>query len=444
MAQMKKYHQMKLFLIGGTTLALLFLALISYSLLDKSNTQQIKDRTMSIATGLVNTIKNKELDLDQAAEATWRGATENGYNYANIWGDYWKDSFSALTNDTLLVLAKNHELSDITVYNISPSGLEGVLSTQPNKIGDTLNQTDEEKEINAFLLKVQQGDSNNLSNNLPTYKKSIATSLFEYNKVLHTTVYTYVPTLDKVVALGLPLTDLTYFKETNNTTKLIDELKTNTPFLIEIGVLDTTNYQPESKEVHVLAGTFKYSSTSDNNFLANLGKENASTSSTYVQQVGENQLFKHLVVLDDSRVVYIGLDYSALQTQKSNSQVTVPTLIVLALVLIGVLHFLHQKKERAYHERIKKRLTSLARGKVNLKPIETKKDEYKELLDFLNILTEELGKRKKTSKETLQRIQEVINVISEGKVRNSQDLDEVRVELKGILQELQETLKIED
>lgn len=442
MAEMKKYNKMKSILLGGTVVAFLGMSLFSYATLNKGNTQVVKDRTMSIASGLVETIKYKEFDTDKVVDTTWLGSVESGYNYANLLGTQWQKIFPTLTNDSLLVLAKDYGLSDITVYDIKDSSPEGVLSTQPNKIEHKLDQSDEEKEIQAYLLNTKDGEKGLVSNTLQTFKTSISSSLYDHEKVLHTTVYTYIPDFDKVVALGVPLNDLTYFEGTNNTDTLIENLKIDNSSIVEIGVLDITDISPKTKEIKTLSGTFKYSATTDNNFLSKIGE--GSTTSTYVQQVGEKQLFKHFEVIDENRVVYIGLDFSGLMTNKPNSHVTILVVSLLALILIGVLQYLHFKKHKDYHQRIKKRLNSIAKGKYNLKPLETDNDEYKQLLDQLNELTKELNTRKVTSKETLQRLQEVITVLTNGEIKNSKDLNELRYELKSILQDIQVILKIEE
>lgn len=442
MAEMKKYNKMKRNLLGGTVVALLGISIFSYATLNKQNTQVVKDRTMSIASGLVDVVKYKELDTDEVTNSTLLGSTENGNNYAYMLGNHWKTLFPTLTNDSLLVLAKDFDLADITIYDLKDSLYQGVLSTQPNKIGDKLDQTDEEKEIQQYLLKAKEGEKGILSNNLQTFKTSISSSMYVKDNLFYTTVYTYVPELDKVIALSLPLTDLTYFQDTNNTDKTIEALKADNPLIVEIGVLDVSDYTPQTEEVQTLTGTFKYSATTDNNFLAKVGQ--GSTTSTYVQQVGEKQLFKHFEVLDENRVIYVGLDYSALLGSKSNSHLTIMVLILLATAIIGVLHFLHFKKDNEYHTRIKKRLTSLIRGKYHVKPLETSNDEYKDLLTQLNELTEELATRKETTKEPINRLNYVIAVLTNGEVRNAKDLNELRYELKSILQDIQVILKIED
>lgn len=442
MAEMKKYNKMKNILVGGTITALLGVSIFSYSTLNGQNTQVVKDRTMSIASGLVDTVKYKEFDIDKVTDTTWGGAVESGTNYAYILGREWKSKFATLTNDALLVLAKDYGFSDITVYNISQDSVSGVLSTQPKNIEDKLTATEEEKEILNFLLKTKSGEKGMLSNTLQTHKTSISSGLYVNEKVVYTTVYTYVPELDKVIALGVPLTDYTYFEGSNNTNKLIETLKTENPLIVEIGVLDVSEYTPKKEEVEILAGTFKYSATMDNTFLSKIGE--GKTTSTYVQQVGEKQLFKHFEVIDENRVIYVGLDFSALLGNKPNTHITVFILSLLALAIVGVLQAMHFRKEKLYHQRLLKRITSLTKGNYNLKSLELNNDEYRIILDHLNELTEELSTRKTTSKETLKRLSLVISVLTNGEIKTTEDLNELRYELKSILNDIQVILKIED
>lgn len=442
MAEMKKYNKMKNILVGGTITALLGVSLFSYSTLDSQNTQVVKDRTMSIASGLVDTVKYKEFDIDKVTDTTWGGAVESGNNYAYMLGSKWKANFASLTNDALLVLAKDYGFSDITVYNIGKDAVSGVLSTQPKNIEDKLVATDEEKEILNFLLQTKSGEKGTFSNTLQTYKTSISSGLYTSEKVVYTTVYTYVPELDKVIALGVPLTDYTYFEGSNNTNKLIDTLKAENPLIVEIGVLDVSNFTPKKEEVDILSGTFKYSATTDNSFLSKIGE--GKTTSTYVQQVGEKQLFKHFEVIDENRVVYVGLDFSALLGNKPNTHITIFALSLLALAIVGVLQAMHFRKEKAYHQRLLKRLTSLTKGKYDLKALDLDNDEYRIILDHLNELTDELSSRKKTSKETLKRLSVVISVLTNGEIKTTEDLNELRYELKSILHDIQVILKIED
>ena len=442
MAEMKKFSKMRKVLQGGTITALLAVSVFSYTTLNSQNTQVVKDRTMSIASGIVDTVKYKEFDVDKVTDVTWGGAVESGNNYAYLLGSQWKSTFPTLTNDALLVLAKDYGFSDITIYNIKDNTLEGVLSTQPKNIGHTLDTTDEEKEIKSYLLRTKEGEKGILSNTLETYKTSISTNLFLHERIVHTTVYTYVPELNKVVALGVPLNDYTYFEGSNNTNKLIDSLKMDNSMIVEIGVLDVSDYTPKNEEVQTIAGTFKYSATTDNGFLSKVGE--GKDTSTYVQQVGERQLFKHFEVIDENRVVYVGLDFTSLLGNKPNTHVTVLILSLLSLAIVGVLQFLHFRKEKSYHQRVLNRITSLTKGKYNQVALELDNDEYRILLDHLNELTEELNTRKNVSKEVLKRLHDVIMVLTSGEIKTSEDLVELRSELKYILQDMQATLKIGD
>lgn len=421
---------MKVTLLGGTLGVMLVATVAGYMLVDSSNTQALRDKVSVSASGVVATMKAKEQDLDKLTEDYKYSTLQSVYQSASLLGRVWSTNYQAVNNDILLLESKTYGFNNITIYEFKEEGVTGVLSTQPNKVGDDLTS---KKEILEFVLKAYNGETDFLSETLMTHKTSITSDIVQKDETLVSTVYTYIPELERVIAIETPIDGLTQYFATNGSLATIAELKKELPALVEIGVVDIS--KDSDKKGGVLDGTFKYSSTADTDFFEQADLEKNPTK-TYVAQVGEKQLFKHFSVIDEERAIYVGMDYTSLQNTKQGSHTIIAILIILSLLGVGVLEFLHLKKSDAYLERITKRLVSLKKGKTKLKTIDLTKDEYRDVIEQLNELTDEVNYRKKATKEQLERINNIITIISENKVRSAQDLAELRLELRSILNDL--------
>lgn len=436
-ASMKKYSKMKTRLMGGTAIILVASTLTSYIMLNNTKVDIAKSKTEEFSRTIQTSVISHESDISKFIMVASDSALQQGYNYSLILSNSWGKN---LTNDDLLTLSKHYNFSAMTLYNISKEGVVGTHSTQPNRIGYTLNNTETEKEILEFLLSHKNGGDIALSDSLRTFSSSIITEPYKVNNDYYFDVYTYIADTSQVLAITLPYAEISTFFATQSTNNLIETMKAQYPQIVEIGILDISTITKDT-EATILSGDFKYATTGDNKILTN--PKSLKDGYIYLQDVNGKQLFKNFTPIDDKRVLYIGLDYSVYLESTKSSASAVAGASGVAIILIALLMYFHFRKEQVYHDMVLKRLNTLASGKYKLKELERNKDEYHNILLYLDTLTKELATTKKNVSDIISDLRRIHDLITSGEVEDAKDLEDLRVEIKSIMSDLELAIKLE-